>query len=130
MINNSLLQYPKAVVNRLVHNHQSNVALDYEDDDVKIVKLIDPSFDFDKLTLKDYDYNKPLPEPDVTHTLGLTRTFTEDEKEDIWRELQLLQSKHQYNTKTQLQTYRNKSIDLGIHLFDFEYIKGSVRAKC
>lgn len=121
--------YPKTIVNRLVKHYQSNVALDYKDNEV-IVKLADPQYDYNKLSLADFDYTKPLPEPDITHTLGLTRTFTEDEKEDIWKQLQLLQTKQQYNKDTQLQIYRNKSIDLGIHLFDFEYIKGSVRAKC
>jgi hypothetical protein len=114
----------------LVPHRQSNVALDYRDYDVEIVKLIDPSFSLCEETLTDLDPTRPFPEPNITHTLGLRRTFTENEKADIWSKLQLLESSSQYNKTTQLQIYKDKAIDVGIYLYEFEYVKGSVRAIC
>lgn len=94
-----------------------------------IVKLIDPSYDYNKLSLIDFDYLKPMPEPDTTHMLAIRRTFSENEKEEIWKGLQLHNTTNHLNKYTQSEIYKQKAIDLGIYMFEFEYIKGSVRAK-
>ena len=126
----SRILYPTTtIVNRLVKYRQSDVASDYVDDKVNIVRLEDPSFDYGKLPLTAFDGTKPLPIPDVSSVLGLTRYYTDSEKEQIWHKLQQLQYNQQYNKHTQLETYKDTSMDLGVYLFDFEYIKGSVRAK-
>lgn len=95
-----------------------------------IVKLIDPSYNYDLLSLADFDYTKPLPVPDTTHMLAIHRAFSENEKEDMWRGLQILEYTNQLEKYTQLETYKQKAIDLDIYMFEFEYVKGRVRAKC
>lgn len=98
----------------LTQQPKSNVALDNKREDIIIVKLVDPSFDFNNIKLEDYDGYSSIPEPKVTHHLGLTRMFTESEKDDIWQDLQLLKISNNYTKDTQLQVYSNKAIDLGI----------------
>jgi hypothetical protein len=95
---------------------------------IQVVKLFDPNF-AEKCIDFDYDYRKPMPEPEVTHMLATTRSFSENEKSDMYAGLEILRQSKQLDKYQQSETYKQKAIDLGIYMFEFEYSKGSVKAK-
>lgn len=95
-----------------------------------IVKLTDPSFYLRKQTLTDLDYTTPFTEPTIDHLLLMDRPFTESEKYEIWTELEILRQTNQLQQQDQGVLHRQKAVDVGIHLLDFEYTRNGVKAKC
>lgn len=87
-----------------------------------VLQLFDPSF-FEDQTIV-YDPTQPLPVPEITHELYLRREFSEDEKEDIWRGLELLRQLNQLDPQQQTEIHVQKAIDTGIYVFDIAYVKG------
>ncbi len=88
---------------------------------VEIIKLFDPNF-ADKVYDFDYDYRKPMPEPEVTHTLALSRTYSENEKSVMSSGLEILRQSKQLNKYDQSETYKQKALDLDIYIFEFEHV--------
>lgn len=100
------------------------------EDDFTMLGLVDPSYYSRERDLTDYDPRKPFVIPEPDHLLVIRRSFTESEKEDIWNVLEMLRQANQLDKHTNSEAHKQKAVDLGIHLFDFEYTKGIVRAKC
>ena len=89
--------------------------------DIEIVKLFDPNFG-EKMMDYDFDWTKPLPEPEITHTLALSRTYSENEKSVMFTGLEILRQANQLNKYDQSETYKQKAIDLDIYMFEFEHV--------
>ncbi len=88
---------------------------------IDVFRLFDPDYGE---KMMDYDYNpyKPIPEPDITHTFTTTREYSENEKEDIYRGLEILRQTKQLNKYQQSETFKQKAIDLDIYMFEFEHV--------
>ena len=92
-----------------------------ETEDIAINKLFDPNFGTEIMDLELFDPRKPLPIPDHTHTLATSRKFLENEKSDMFSGLEILRQCNQLNRYDQNETYKQKAIDVGIFICDFEH---------
>lgn len=84
--------------------------------DPTIVELMDMSY----FNTKQYLESLVPPKPD--HLLVLTRPFTEDEKNEIYTQLEFQRVTNSINLRTQNEVYREIAMEKDILLSDFNYI--------